>query len=133
MNYFKRIFLDVKLKFLRYKSDKIKRYQKSIGHKWRDDSWYRYVELGERIEDLRLRLESDEYLEFYHAKNKIHDYRLALQDNDKIPRCTPRPLKNYGEKFMIEQNNYLLFEIYEGKHNEFLQRIIDRTKEKKDE
>jgi len=117
--YIKRIVIRVSLYFLRRKASKMKSYQKANNHKWRNGSWDKYIAIKNKIEHLRLKLESQDYIEFYEAKESIFQHRSKLETENRIPQCTPRPLGRYNEKSILEQNNYLLLEIFEGKHNNF--------------
>jgi len=130
MNYFKRAGLDISLYFLERKIARIKRNRKAKGIRWTNESWDKYYELIKECDKIKLSLKSQEYVTLYKAKNKLHQYEKKLYNENKIPHCVPATLKTYDEKFVFERNNYLLFEIMEGNHNEFLQRIIDRSKDK---
>lgn len=128
-NYFIRVAIRARLYLLRRTVSKMKDAgkRKEAGRRWANGSWNKYVDLGNKIEFLRLKLESQEYIDFYLAKNKFHDHMLKLRCDRKIPDCLPRPLEYYGEKAFTEQYNYLLMEIFEGKHNNFLQTLINNT------
>lgn len=53
-----------------------------------------------------------------------------FQDVMSIELCTPPPrrIKNKPMNYTVETHFYLYLEILEGKHNDFLQQIIDKTK-----
>lgn len=65
------------------------------------------------------------YIQLIEAKNSIDNVYQKLRAEDKIPACIPRAIDNHAEHFMHEDYAYLLFEILQGKHNEFLKRIIN--------
>ena len=72
-----------------------------------------------------------EYLSLKSSAENCWATMRRLQDEEKIPSCTPSPDDHYYGNAcdnVISQQFYLLMEIFEGKHNDFLQGIIDKTK-----
>ncbi len=71
-----------------------------------------------------------EYMQLTNGSDKIFETMIRLGEEGKIPSCTPTVIgDDYGQgtNYVHEQYCYILMEIYEGKHNEFLQQIIDKT------
>ena len=73
--------------------------------------------------------DQDAYVKYVSGSDKIMDTMRRLRNEGKIPDCIRRPTQEdygTGTNFVHEQYCYLLMEILEGKHNDFLQSIIDK-------
>jgi len=73
--------------------------------------------------------EQIEYVKLKVAFEKMHDVYRDLRKNEFLFCGIPKPIKNHNPSFSHEISFYLFMECLEGKHNKFLQQIIDRTKE----
>ena len=72
-----------------------------------------------------------EYFQLKQASENTWATMIRLEEEGKVPSCTVHPLQDdygTGTRFMFEVYSYTLMEIYEGKHNDFLQLIIDKDK-----
>ncbi len=68
--------------------------------------------------------EQKEYIKLKFAMDRMH---IAYKESDK-PSCMRATLGSYDPEYYAENQFYLFIEMLEGKHNDFLQYIIDRTK-----
>lgn len=73
--------------------------------------------------------EQKQYIDLVKADEKMMELYLRLDDENKFPGCMPRALDDHYCQTYHEQLFYLFTEMLEGKHNDFLQVIIDRSKE----
>ena len=75
--------------------------------------------------------DQEDYFKLKQASENTWATMRRLQDENKVPNCIPSPThEDYGAgcNFTHEKYCYLLMEILEGKHNEFLKRIIGKDK-----
>jgi|LGVF01.1.fsa_nt_gb hypothetical protein len=69
-----------------------------------------------------------EYFKLKRASERMHERFREHSHGEAMVRCHPRQDLYRDMETMNESRVYLLIEILEGKHNEFLQQIIDRSK-----
>lgn len=84
------------------------------------------LEAAERLN--KASKEQNSYMALELARAKMLDYHIQFSKN-QVFSCHPYPdpmLLN-GTKFIHEKYFYLCHEILEGKHNEFLKKIIEAT------
>ena len=69
-----------------------------------------------------------EYSTLKSSENNVLSTYKILTDKGIISQCHPRAEQYYGNdcKLYTESLCYLLFEIMEGKHNDYLRGLIDR-------
>ena len=86
---------------------------------------YEIISMSEFTKDQK------EYFQLKQASENTWATMIRLEEEGKVPSCTVHPLQDdygTGTRFMFEVYSYTLMEIYEGKHNDFLQIIIDKDK-----
>ena len=71
--------------------------------------------------------EQKQYFDLKRASDNMIAHYTALRRAEKIPKCIPYPKEDHYIKFAHEKTFYLFMECLEGKHNDFLQTIIDTS------
>jgi hypothetical protein len=143
MNYFKKIRLKWKLAGLESKEAVIfdlirdKEYRKkdrtiSIEYKRirREIASLKSILERNGVQIQALTIEQVEYVGLKGASERMRERFHRHQDEGKIPNCIPAQDSFNDCTTVNETRMYLLIEMMEGKHNEFLQQIIDRSKDK---
>lgn len=70
------------------------------------------------------------YISLMRGNEAIWSTMLKLEEEGKVTQCRPVSSDNYGNtpESFIESFCYSFMEILEGKHNDFLQSIIDKSR-----
>ena len=110
---------------IRAKTDYEEKLEKYIKHMKTD------AKLTDKNPMRKLTKDQKEYFQLKQASENTWATMIRLEEEGKLPSCTVHPLQDdygTGTRFMFEVYSYTLMEIYEGKHNDFLQLIIDKDK-----
>jgi hypothetical protein len=85
---------------------------------------FEYISMEKFVEDQK------EFFKLKQANERMHERFRGHSHGDTMISCYPQQDLYHDMETVNESRVYLLIEILEGKHNEFLQSIIDRSKDK---